>query len=320
MNLKGNHRIRQSIGALTAVFSGDWWPDVIQGWMYHGNLCAWMLSSVIPRTALAWNIRQTLYDLKSEKPGSRMVIRANAALSRAADLIVCNSELSIGQHQAFGFSSKKWCLIPNGFDLNHFKGDANARRILRCSLGVPDDAFLVGQIARVAKMKDHLNAIKAVAMAAKMVPGLRLLFAGKGATMANQELVSDLEQHGILDRTSLLGETQDTSAIYPALDGLVSASAFGEGFPNVIGEALACEVPCVATRVGDTALAMGGHGFLVQPRAPEALATGILELYGLGAGGRASLGASGRAYIERHFSIGTIAMAYDACYREIRGG
>lgn len=318
LDLKGPRPVAGSWRALRATFKGPWRPDVIQGWMYHGNLAAWLLSRAVPRAALAWNIRQSLYDLRFEKPASAKVIRINAWLSRSPGSIICNSKLAIGQHQAFGFCPERWNLIPNGFDLGAFRKSEGARAALRSALGIPADAFLVGQVARVHPSKDHPNMIQAIAQASARIPGIRLLLAGQGATLDNAGLVGTLRACGILDRTCLLGERPDTASVYPALDCLVSASA-SEGFPNVLGEALACEVPCVATRVGDSEWALGGNGILVPPGDPVALAEAVHQLHAMGAGERARLGALGRAYVERTFSIGSVAQAYDLHYHDLAG-
>ncbi len=93
-------------------------PDVLMGWMYHGCLVATLAKCMrIKRVPMIWNIRQSLYDLKLEKRGSALVIRALAKLSWLPQRITYNSQLSARQHEAIGFRSSKTQLIPNGFDL-----------------------------------------------------------------------------------------------------------------------------------------------------------------------------------------------------------
>lgn len=319
LGLRQGDRLSQARRGLGATFTEDWRPDVIQGWMYHGNLAAWVLSRCFPGATLLWNIRQTLYGLHLEKGASALVIRANALLSGGVAGIVCNSRLSAAQHQAAGFSRRAWRIIPNGFDLRTFSDEPQRRSEMRAALGISEGTFLIGQIARVHPMKDHANAIRAVALALKTAPETRLCLVGSGATVDNSSLRENLRAAGILDRTLLLGERSDVEDILPALDVLVSPSAYGEGFPNIIGEALGCGVPCVATDVGDSAWALGGHGILVPPGDSGALARGLLELHALGSAGREILGQNGRRYVEEHFTIGRIAREYASLYREMTG-
>ena len=302
--------------ALQAILSPDWRPQLIQGWMYHGNLAAFALAQALRSAALCWNIRHALQDPRREKPSTALAIRANAALSGRGQAIICNSPAGAALHQAAGFSARNWHIIPNGFDLGSFQPQPSLRTAVRAALGLPEDAFVVGMMARFAPIKDHPNAIKAVAMASKGIPDLQFVLAGTRITRDNPALAQAFAQADLMPRTHLLGERQDVHRILQALDVLVSAS-LGESFPNVIGEALASGVPCVATDVGDTGWALGGHGVLVPPGSPEALSHAILALHAMGPEGRRQLGQRGRIHIEQHFTIARVAEAYGSLYRTL---
>jgi glycosyltransferase involved in cell wall biosynthesis len=105
-----------------------------------------------------------------------------------------------------------------------------------------------------------------------------------------------------------------------ALDIATLSSAWGEAFPLVIGEAMACGVPCVVTDVGDSAYLVGDTGRVVRPRDPEELAAGWEALVELGPDGRRLLGGAARARIEQHFSLPRIAAEYASLYRRMLDG
>ena len=102
-------------------------PDVIQGWMYHGNIAAtvavFLFDPMCRKVKLFWNVRQTLYDINSEKIQTRWLIVLGRWLSFFPHSIIYNSNLSAEQHCNVGYLSKKTKIIPNGFDLQKFKPD-----------------------------------------------------------------------------------------------------------------------------------------------------------------------------------------------------
>ena len=94
-------------------------------------------------------------------------------------------------------------------------------------------------------------------------------------------------------------------------------SAWGEGFPNVLGEAMASGVPCIATDVGDCAWILGAAGAIVPPANAAALAAALRRLLELGPEGRGRLGAAGRSRVLERFAIGEIVQRYEELYAEI---
>ena len=292
-------------------------PDVIQGWMYHGNLAAWLAARLAPgHPRLAWNIRQTLYDPSQEAPLTRLVIRMGARLSPGVDAMVYNSKLSASQHQALGYAGGAATIIPNGFDLQTWAPDLSHRKAIRTELGLAEDAILIGHVARYHPMKGHYRLLEAAAILAARNARLHWLMVGRGVTTGSLDLVAFLREHGLEDRVTLAGERPDIPRIMCALDLLVSPSEWGEGFPNVLGEALATGVPCVATDIGDSAQVVGDCGRVVAPGDTAALAAALGELAGLSPGERAEIGACGREHVRRLFSIKSVRDRYLDLYRK----
>jgi len=119
------------------------------------------------------------------------------------------------------------------------------------------------------------------------------------------------------DHIRLLGERSDVAEVYAALDIATLSSACGEGFPNVLGEAMACGLPCVATDIGDASELLGRTGIVVPPRDPRALAAAWLALIEIGAEGRRSLGSKARDRIVRDYGLGVAVARYEALYDDI---
>jgi glycosyltransferase involved in cell wall biosynthesis len=142
---------------------------------------------------------------------------------------------------------------------------------------------------------------------------------GDGVTTDNGELIASLREAGVLERTRLLGRRGDVGRVLSALD-VFTLSSLSEGFPNALGEAMACGVPCVTTDVGDCGWILGDAGRTVPARAPGALASAWLDVLCLDTAGRAALGARGRARVAADFSIETIAARYRDLHRRVAYG
>ena len=74
-------------------------PDLIQGWMYHGNLAGLLAQKYSSRpVGLIWNVRQCIYELTTEKRLTRWLIKLGAKLSYKPDHIIYNAAMSMRQH------------------------------------------------------------------------------------------------------------------------------------------------------------------------------------------------------------------------------
>ena len=289
-------------------------PDVLQGWMYHGNLAASLARFGKP---MLWGVRQSLYDLRNERPLTRWVIRLNAFRSRSAQAIVYNSRVSAGQHRAVGFDASAERVIPNGFDIDHFRPDQDARRQVRAELGLDAEALLIGLIARYHPMKDHLNFLRAAARLNAPGHSVRFVLAGRGMDGANRVLADAARELQLQERIFLLGERDDVARLTAALDIATSASAWGEGFANAIGEAMSCAAPCVVTDVGDSAWIVGDTGKVVPARDPVALADAWRSLIEAGGAQRRTLGQKARERVIENFSLGAIVKQYEDLYVDV---
>lgn len=291
-------------------------PQLIVGWMYHGNLMASLARLCVPSSGpVFWNIQQALDDLNGWGWLTASVIRLGARLSRWPAAIIYNTAVGARQHEAVGYVAAKTVVIPAGFDCSLFRPDAESRLRVRAELGIGEDTVLVGLVARYHPMKDHAGFIRAAGLVARRHPNVRFALVGNGMSSDQPALKSAIATQELVDKFFLLGERSDTPRLTAAFDIACSASAWGEGFSNAVGEAMASGVPCVVTDVGDSVYAIGNTGLSVPPRDPEALAKAICSLIEAGATSRRELGAAARRRIENEFSIGAIARRYDDLYR-----
>jgi glycosyltransferase involved in cell wall biosynthesis len=209
-------------------------------------------------------------------------------------------------------------VIPNGFDLSELRPDPAARQDVRRELEVGERAPLVGMAARFHPQKDHASFLEAAKILHGRLPDVRFLLCGDGVTCENRALSDRVRQAGLADHAHLLGVRGDVPRLLAALDVAVLSSV-GEAFPLVLGEAMACGVPCVATDVGDAARIIGETGEVVPPRDPAALAAALERVLNLEPERRRELGMAARQRIEENYSIERIAKRYEDLYSEALG-
>ncbi len=290
-------------------------PDVIQSWMYHSNLAAYFARRSLPgRPPLAWNIRHSIHDLAHEPWLTRQVIRAGARRSGRVQAIICNSAVSMAQHEAIGYNSARNEMIPNGVDLQEVQPVANAAEQLRNELGVGDNALLVGCAARFHAMKDQRGLALALKQLLDQGHDVQCVLAGRGCEPGGQAEALRTE---LGDRLHLLGERQHLAAVLSGLDCLVVSSRWGEGFPNVLAEAMACETPCVTTDVGDAAEILGDPDRVVAPGDVPALASAIAGVLNRTGEQRRAVGAAGRHRISKHFPLRDVVAHYETLWADL---
>lgn len=292
-------------------------PDLVHTWMYHADLMGGVAARLARVPALAWCIRHSNLAPAHNKTQTLAVVRANAFLShRVPDRILCCSEAARNVHIAHGYAREKMVVVPNGFDIAHFKPDPNARLSVRAELGLPFDAALVGLIGRRDPQKNHEGFFAAAAALHLRRPKVHFLLAGQGVDASNQTIQRTLAANGLAPVIHLLGLRDDIPRLMAALDVLASSS-YGEAFPNVLGEGMASGVPCAVTDAGDSAYIVGDTGRVVSSGDMEGLAHAIDALLELPAEAARMLGARARARVTEHFEIGKVVRQYEAFYDEL---
>jgi glycosyltransferase involved in cell wall biosynthesis len=296
-------------------------PDVISTWMYHADLVGGLAAKLAGGIPVAWGVHQS--DLRP-KGDSRLTIytaQICARLSRwLPRRIVCCSEASRQVHTALGYEAEKMVVIPNGCDLANFRPDPAARESVRKELEIPAEAILIGSVSRFHPQKDHRNLVQAAGLLHRSHADAHFVLCGDNVTWENVQLTGWIREAGIQKRCHLLGRRHDMPRLTAAFDIASTSSSYGEAFPLVIGEAMGCEIPCVVTAVGDSALIVGDTGRVVPPNNSAALAQAWRELVELGGEGRSRLGAAARHRIREHFDLPDIVERYQNVYQELAVG
>lgn len=289
-------------------------PSLVHTWMYHADLLGGLAARLAGCRRVIWGIRHSNLSKTENKRSTLAVVGLCAWLSGWLPVQVLScSQRAKEVHAAVGYVDEKIHVIPNGFDLARFAPDATARASLCAELGLPPDVPLVGVVARFDAQKNHIGFVQAAAK----VPLVHFVLAGTGVDNRNAALQAAISAHpGLQARMHLLGRRDDVPRLMAALDVLASPS-HGEAFPNVLGEAMACGVPCVVTDAGDSGEIVGRTGRVVAVGDMVAMAQQLLEVLHLPAADRAALGRQARARVQAEYEIGHVAGLYQAFYERV---
>lgn len=291
-------------------------PDIIHTWMYHADFVGGLAARIAGVSRLIWNIRCSELSIGT-KLTTRLLVKVCARLSQTVPhRIQCCSLVARDVHISLGYDKKKFIVTPNGFDLSRFKPHPPARDSVRQELGISYDAPLVGIIARFHPQKNHVGFLEAAGHLHRKRPNVHFLMAGTDIDKHNLILQETIDKANVRNVTHLLGPRQDINLIMSSLD-ILASSSYGEAFPNVLGEAMACGVPCVVTDVGDSAYIVGSTGKVVAPGDMIGLAEAMDSLLSLSSFDRAKLGEKARCRIEENFEISHIVGLYESMYREV---
>jgi glycosyltransferase involved in cell wall biosynthesis len=293
-------------------------PYIVHTWMYHADLVGGLAARIARVPRVIWGIRNSDLNRESTKFTTRAVVRVCALASHVLpDRILSCSAVAKTVHVELGYSSRKMLVVPNGFDLRRFRPDPAARNSVRAELDLRDGAPLVGLIARYDQQKNHRGFFEMARPLHDAIPGVHFVLAGTNIEHSNQELVRFIQASGVERATHLLGPRNDIPRIMAALDVLVSCSSYGEAFPNVLGEAMACGIPCAVTDVGESAFIVGDTGSVVGRHDMAGLAAATAALLSTSAEARQIRERQARLRVADLFEIENVVRRYESVYDEL---
>ena len=281
-------------------------PDLVISWMYHASLLDMLarpFAAGAGRARMVWFLRGSLHSTTGLPWHTRMTIRVLAAFSGRPEAIAINSRSGKQQHEQSGYRPKAWIHLPNGVDARVFAPDPRMRSSVRAELGIRDEEDLVLFVGR-----NHPEKGPDV-----LLDGLRQ-FDDIGTTRVALVLVGAGTQDlrvadGSVTRVLALGERRDVPRLLRGADVLVLPSRT-EGTPNVVIEAMASEVLCLVTDVGDSARIVGDTGVVIPPQDAAALRDGLVKILALKPAERRSIGARARALVMQNHELAAARAAY----------
>ena len=243
---------------------------------HTASFISWLAVCSVPGTKIVWGVQGSTPE---RRPGgyprkASPALYVNKWVSPFVPLMIPNSFKGLASRRRLGYRCKSEIVINNGIDTDKFRPDPAAREIVRREWGIPGDSPLIGIAARLSPVKGHADFLKAASLLLRERGDARFVCIGDGDERYGNELKLLGRDFGLGDLILWAGVREDMPSVLNALDVLCSSS-HSEGFPNVIGEAMACGVPCVVTDAGDSALIVADLGTVVPPGDPAALAQGL---------------------------------------------
>ncbi len=278
-------------------------PAVLYGFLGSANILTVLVKPFCPSIRVVWGVRASNMDLGHYGWLDRLLFRIECVLARFADLIIVNSIAGRDYVTAQGFPKDKLVVIPNGIDVERFQPNPSYRDRVRKDWGISEREFLIGLVGRLDPMKDQETFVRAAGLLIRQRQHVRFVCIGDGPAERRRSLERLADGLGVGTRMLWKDATPDIASVYCALDLLTLSSAFGEGFPNVVAEAMACGVPCVVTDVGDAAVIVGEAGLAVSPRDPEALCKAWCVALAWTAEERAARGRRARERVAAQFTV-----------------
>lgn len=289
-------------------------PDVVQTWMYHADLLGGIAAKSLGVSNIIWGIRTT--DIaKSASRQTMYLSKLCAKLSHVIPTkIVCVAEKAKDYHINIGYDQSKFEVIPNGFDVSRFHFNPKIRSVMRSKLKISEEELVIGHIGRFDYAKNQINFIKACIYLLSKGFKFKILMAGRNVDLNNKEIKDLFKEDSYKNNFIFLGEISDTSSFYSTID-IFCLCSYTEGFPNVLGEAMACQNVCLSTDAGDAKTIMAPHGFNIKSPSSTDIANAIESNILLSRKTNfKEIGVENRKKVEKYYSIDSVINHFESLY------
>jgi glycosyltransferase involved in cell wall biosynthesis len=293
-------------------------PAIVQTWMYHADLLGGLAARLAGKYPVVWNLRSNLIP-RNPFSIAYWLIRTCSFFSHIVPShIICCAQEAKKTHVRMGYPVDKITVIANGYDFSQLNKNNVVRAKSRAELGVVNGEILIGVVGRFDLLKDFQNFISAASLVAAKCPTAKFLMVGRNNDWQNVILRDWIMQAGFADKFILVGQQGDVPYYLGAMD-IFCLSSSNESFSNVLVEAMAMGLPCVATDVGIAKEVLSDECFVVPIQQPAALAEALLTMCKLDAAARRALGEANVNIVKLKYPIEKISQHYVRVYKNMRG-
>lgn len=294
-------------------------PDIVQTWLVHADFLGSIAARLASINKILWNVRYSNIEIGKAKLTTIFIIKILSLLSYLIPkFIVTVSKKAKKIYEAVGYNKKIFKFIPNGYDLSILKVNKLQKVNFKKNVKIKKQVPLIGNVARYDPQKDHFNLLNALSLIRSRNINFFCVLVGFNINQNNIDLISEIKRLKLSDHVKLLGQTDNVSQVMNGLDIHVLSSSYGEGFPNVVAESMACGTPSIVTDVGDSALIVGKTGWVVPPKNSIKLANAIEKaLREKGTNKWNKRCNKARLRIKEKFSIGKMITSYNEVWTKV---
>ena len=245
-------------------------PNIVQTWLIYGDLLGGLVAKFLGYNNIIWNIRHSNLEIEINNLSNLFNLFLIKILSKLSYFvpkkIIIVSKNGKKNCENFGYKKNLFILIPNGYMLPNLKFKKYKRISFKKKLKIKKNIPVIGTLARFVPMKDHVNLLKSLSLIKLKNINFYCLLAGRNINKSNIKLFNLIKKFKLNNNVKLLGSLNDISNFMSTIDVYVQSSKYGEGFPNVIAEAMSHEIPSIATNVGDASNIIARTGWIVPPK------------------------------------------------------
>lgn len=251
-------------------------PDIVQTWLVHADFIGSFAARLAGIKKILWNVRYSNIEIGKAKLTTILIIKILSILSYVIPkLILVVSKRAKKIYEMEGYNKKILKFIPNGYDMKVLKNNNILKKKFRKKIKIKKSIPLIGNVARYDPQKDHLNLLNALALIRLKKINFFCVLIGSNLDKNNTKIIAEIKRLKLNNHVKLLGQIKNITEVMNGLDIHVLSSSYGEGFPNVVAESMACGTPCIVTDVGDSSYIVGKTGWVVPPNNSQKLARAI---------------------------------------------
>lgn len=282
-------------------------PDVVHSHMVHANLMMRLIR-------LSYPIKRLICTAHSNNEGGKLRRFLYRLTNSLCDVFTNVSESAIKTFETqFIVKKNNMVCVHNGIDTEHFKFSPQLNPHLLAELEIEDNKLVFIAVGSFNAAKDYPNLINAYKKVSLQYKELHLIIVGDGPL--KNEVETLIKTLGISEQVSLLGIRNDISKLMSAADFFVLSSAW-EGFGLVVAEAMACELPVVATDCGGVKEVVGDYGLLSNPRDSLKLAEKMTQLIEMPCELRKKMSSNARQHIIKNYGLNEVVNKWLKIYSQ----